>query len=56
MERKSAFHYPYGYLKYIVLPYEITNATATFEHFINIVLWEDLDIFSTAFIKDIVIY
>ena len=55
-EWKTAFQTRYGYYKYTVMPFELTNALATFQALINTTLCKYLDIFVTAYLDDILIY
>jgi hypothetical protein len=55
-EWKTAFRTRYGLFKYTVMPFCLTNAPATFQHFINDTLRQYLDIFCTAYLDDILIY
>ena len=38
------------------MPFDLTNASASFQHFINDVLRPFLDIFATAYLDDVIIY
>ena len=55
-EWKTAFQTRYGHYKYTVVPFELTNAPATFQALINTTLCKYLDIFVTAYLDDILIY
>lgn len=55
-EWKSSFRSHFGNFEYRVMPYGLTNAPATLQHFINDILWKYLDIFCTAYINDILLY
>ena len=55
-EYKTAFRTRYGHFEYLVMPFGLKNAPATFQHFINDVLGEYLDEFAFAYIDDILIY
>ena len=55
-EWKTAFQTRYGLFKYLVIPFRLYGTLATFQHFINDVLWEHLDIFVSAYIDDLLIY
>ncbi len=55
-EWKTAFCTCYGLFKYLIMPFELCNASAFFQHYINDVLQEHLDVFCTAYIDDILVY
>ena len=55
-EEKTAFLTRYGLYEYLVMPFGLCNAPATFQAFINDVLREYLDIFCTAYLDDILVY
>lgn len=55
-EWKTAFHSRFGFIKYKVMPFMVTNAPASFPLFINDILHEYLDIFWTASMGDILVY
>jgi hypothetical protein len=38
------------------MPFGLTNVPASFQHFINNVLWPYLDVFITAYLDNILIY
>eukprot|EP00833_Pecoramyces_ruminatium_P007369 jgi/Orpsp1_1/1181401/evm.model.c7180000077082.1 len=44
-EHKTAFRIRYGHYEYLVMPFGLKNAPATFQHFINDVLSDYLDDF-----------
>jgi hypothetical protein len=46
----------YGLFESLVIPFGLTNAPASFQHFINDVLRPYLDVFVTAYLDDILIY
>jgi Reverse transcriptase (RNA-dependent DNA polymerase) len=45
----------YGQYEYLVLPFGLTNAPATFQRLINEMLYEYLDDFVIAYLDDILI-
>ena len=53
---KTAFRTWYGHFDYTVMPFVLTNAPASFQHFINDTLREFLDVFWTAYLDYIFIY
>lgn len=56
LEELTTFHTRYGIFKYKIMPFELTNGLSTFQHFINEMVMDCLDIFMTAFANDILIY
>ncbi|EDN07425.1 hypothetical protein HCAG_03956 [Histoplasma mississippiense (nom. inval.)] len=55
-EWKTAFRTRYGHFEYLVLPFGLTNAPATFQSYINKALSDILDVYCVAYLDDIVIY
>ena len=55
-EWKTAFRTKYGHYEYMVLPFGLTNAPATFQRFINEVLGEILDEYVIAYLDDILVF
>ena len=55
-EDLTTFRTRFGSYKYRVLPFGLTGGPATFQYYINDVLFEHLDVFCTAYIDDILIY
>ena len=55
-EDLTTFRTRYGTYKYKVLPFGLTNGPATFQRYINELLFDCLDNFATAFVDDILIY
>jgi hypothetical protein len=55
-EELTTFHTRYGSYKYKVLPFGLTNGPATYQRYINNVLFDYLDDFCTAYLDDILIY
>ena len=55
-ECKTACRTRYGLFESLIMPFEPTNAPATFQNFINNALAPYLDNFATAYLEDILIY
>src|SRR6187551_1730226 len=51
-----AFRTCHGHFQYNVMPMGLTNAPAVFQHMINDVLWDYLDIFVIAYLDDLLIF
>ena len=52
----TAFMTRYGLFEYLVMPFGLCNAPATFQAYVNKALQPYLDVFCTAYIDDILIY
>lgn len=55
-EWKTAFRTRYGHYEYLVMPFGLNNAPATFQHFINSALSDCLDTFAVAYLDDILVF
>ena len=55
-EELTTFRTRYGQYKCKVLPFGLTNGPATYQRYMNDVLFEYLDDFCTAYLDDIIIY
>lgn len=55
-EWKTAFRTRFGLFEWLVTPFGLHGAPATFQRYINHVLREYLDVFCTAYVDDILIY
>ena len=55
-EELTTFRTRYGAYKYKVLPFGLTNGPATYQRYMNDVLFEFLDVFCTVYLDDILIY
>lgn len=54
-EEKAAFGTRLGHYQYKVMSFGLTNTPATFQNFINNILFECLDIFRTVYFDDILL-
>ncbi|CAJ2651960.1 unnamed protein product [Trifolium pratense] len=55
-EWKTAFRTRYGLFEWLVTPFGLTGAPATFQRYINRILQSDLDDYCTAYMDDVLIY
>ena len=55
-EWKTAFNTCFGLYEWLVTPFGLTGAPATFQRYINWLLRDELDICCSAYIDDVVIY
>ena len=55
-EWKIAFNTRFGLYEWLITPFGLTDAPATFQRYINWVLRDELDICCSAYIDDVVIY
>ena len=55
-EDLTTFQTRYGCYKYKVVPFGLTNGLATFQRYINDILFDYLDDFYTTYLDDILIY
>ena len=53
---KTAFRTWYSHFEYQVIPFRLSNATASFQGYINKILAEKLDIFVIIYLNNILIY
>lgn len=55
-EWKMAFCSQFGNFEYLVMPFGLCNAPATFQHFINDIFCDYLDLFVVVYLDDILIF
>ena len=55
-EWKTAFRTRYGHFEYQVMPFGLSNASASFQGYINKILAKNLDIFVIVYLDNIFIY
>jgi len=55
-EWKTAFRTRYGLFKWLVMPFGLSNAPSAFQHFINDIFSDVLDIFVVIYLDNILIY
>ena len=53
---KTALHTSYGHFKYQVMPFDLSNALAYLQGYINKIFADKLDIFVIVYLDDILIY
>ena len=55
-EWKTTMRICYELFKYLVMPFDLCEASSSFQSYINDILWDCLNIFTTVYIDDILIY
>ena len=53
---KTAFASRYDSFEYLIMPFGLCNAPATFQCVMNTILWEGLNKFALVFLDDILVY
>ena len=53
---KTAMQTCYGLFKYLIMLFELYEASSSFQSYINDILWDCLDVFITAYIDDVLIF
>jgi hypothetical protein len=56
LKKLISFRTRYNAYKYKILPFNLINGPATFQRYINDILFDFLDNFITAYLNDILIY
>ncbi|KAM8939366.1 gonadotropin-releasing hormone receptor [Pelodytes ibericus] len=55
-EWKTAFRSRYGHYEYTVMPFGLCNAPATFQHFLNNIFRDYLDVYMIVYLDDILVF
>ena len=55
-EWKTAFRTHYGVIKYLVMPFGLMNAPATFQHLMNDIFHDLVDVYVVVYLNNILIY
>ena len=55
-EWKTAFHTRYGHFEYLVMPFGLANAPATFQNMMNVIFKDMIDLGVVIYLDDILIY
>ena len=55
-EALTAFCTYFSLFKYLIMPFDLCNSSASFQNYINDTLWEYLNNFCTVYLDDILIY
>ena len=55
-EHKTAFRTKYGHFEFLVMPFGLCNALATFQTFMNEIFWDLIDNCLMVYLDDIFVY
>lgn len=55
-EWKTAFCTRFGHFEYLIMPFALCNAPATFQHLVNNIFRDFLDLFMIMYLEDILIF
>ena len=55
-EWKTTFQTRYGSFEFLVMPMGLTNAPATFQHFMNDIFQDMSDVFMVVYLDNILVY
>ena len=55
-EWKTTFRTRYGSFKFLIMPMGLTNAPATFQHFMNDIFQDMSDLFVMVYLNDILVF
>ncbi|MBW0540594.1 hypothetical protein O181_080309 [Austropuccinia psidii MF-1] len=55
-EHLTAFRTKYGSYEYLVMPFDLTNAPASFQNLVNYIFLDFLDMFAVVYLDDIMVF
>lgn len=55
-EQKTAFHIRYKYYEYMIMLFELINASVSCQEMINDALWEHLNVIVITYLNDILVF